>query len=141
MPEGGCFCGKTRYKYTGDVQAAATCHCRDCQKITGSAFSTNIIVPGDGFEVLGGNPKKHTVKADSGNQITSNFCPECGSTMWREGDTFGTAKVIKVGTLDDPKALNDAKPGVELYAPERVNWVKPVDGAGQKQGMPDSQAV
>lgn len=85
-----------------------------------------------------GEPKKHTVKADSGKDITSNFCPECGSTMWREGETFGSAKVIKAGTVDDADFLNKQKPGVELYTPERPSWVSGVEGSQGKKGMPDS---
>jgi hypothetical protein len=49
------------------------CHCLDCRKITGSAYSTNAIYPEDGFKVTKGTPKQHTVKGDSGNEITSHF--------------------------------------------------------------------
>lgn len=44
-------------------------------------------------------------------------------------------KIIKVGVMDDPDALGDAKPGVELYTANRVSWVKPTEGAEQKDGM------
>lgn len=119
----------------------ALCHCRDCQKITGSTYSTNIIVPGDGFEVTSGSPKTISKKADSGSEITSHFCGECGSTLWRDGDTFGPNKVIKVGVMDDPQAIISAKPAIELYAQERVPWVSAVSGADQLKGMPGSEKV
>lgn len=61
--------------------------------------------------------------------------------MWRQGATFGDARIIKVGIMDDPKALEDAQPAVELYAPERSSWVSAVHGAGQKKAMPDSADV
>jgi len=113
----------------------------DCQKITGSTYSTNIIVPGDKFEVTKGTPKTISKTADSGNKITSHFCGDCGSTLWRDGDSFGPSKVIKVGTLDDPKAFDDAKPAIELYAPERISWVGSQKEAGQLKGMPGSEEV
>jgi len=142
MPDGGCFCGETRIQYTGDVQATALCHCLDCRKITGSTYSTNIIVPGDGFSVTSGSPKTISKKGDdTGNEITSHFCGNCGSTLWRDGPTFGDAKVIKVGIMDDLNALNDAKPALELYVPERVSWVNAVGGADQKKNMPGSDSV
>ncbi|KAK5133512.1 hypothetical protein LTR08_007649 [Meristemomyces frigidus] len=141
MPEGGCFCGKTRIKYTGDIQAAALCHCTDCRKITGSTYSTNIIVPGDGFEVTSGSPKTFSKKADGGKQITSHFCGDCGSTLWRDGETFGPSKVVKVGVMDDVEAMNNAKPAIELYAPARVSWVSGVEGADQLKSMPGSDKV
>ncbi|KAF2169967.1 hypothetical protein M409DRAFT_51750 [Zasmidium cellare ATCC 36951] len=136
--EGGCFCGNVRIKSTGDVQAKALCHCADCRKISGSTYSTNIIVPGDGFSLLKGKPKEITKKADSGKSITSYFCGDCGSTLWRQGETFGDARILKVGVMDDPTIIESAAPAVELYAKERVSWVSPIGGAGQKTGMPDS---
>ncbi|KAK1816612.1 hypothetical protein LTR12_008976 [Friedmanniomyces endolithicus] len=136
MPAGGCFCEKVQYKYEGEIQGKALCHCRDCQKITGSTYSTNIIVPGDKFEVTKGSPKTISKKADSGNEITSHFCGDCGSTMWRDGKD-----VIKVGSLDDTKAFDDAKPAIELYAPERISWVSGVNGASQLKEMPGSAEV
>jgi len=142
MSEGGCFCGNVRYKYTGEVQAKALCHCKDCRKIGGSTYSTNIIVPGEGFQVVQGNPKTISKKGDdTGNEITSYFCGDCGSTMWRAGATFGDAKVVKVGTLDDDQALEKNAPAIELYAPIRPSWVTKVNGADQKKNMPDSDSV
>ncbi|KAK3640341.1 hypothetical protein LTR56_011939 [Elasticomyces elasticus] len=141
MPSGGCFCEAVQYKYEGEAQGKALCHCRDCQKITGSTYSTNLIVPGDKFEVTKGSPKSHSKKADSGNEITSHFCGDCGSTMWRDGKTFGGSKVIKVGTLEDPKAFDEAKPAIELFVPERISWVGGVQGASQLKDMPGSAEV
>ncbi|GAB7345835.1 hypothetical protein MBLNU457_4092t1 [Dothideomycetes sp. NU457] len=136
MPSGSCFCGQCAYEFSGEPAATALCHCRDCQKIGGSTYSTNIIVSGDGFKVTKGNTKTYSKKADSGNTITTHFCPDCGSSMFREGETFGSSKVIKVGTLDSPSAFQDYKPQVELYTPERVSWVSEINGAAQKSGMP-----
>nr|POE59795.1 putative glutathione-dependent formaldehyde-activating enzyme [Quercus suber] len=141
MPTGGCFCGKVRIEYTGDIQAKALCHCQDCRKVSGSTYSTNIIVPGDGFSVTSGTTKTFAKTADSGNTITSHFCGDCGSTLFREGKTFGPAKVVKVGVLDDASAFDAAKPAIELYAPERVGWVSKVEGADQLKAMPGSEAV
>jgi len=74
--------------------------------------------------------------ADSGNTITSHFCGDCGSTLWRDGRTFGLNKLVKVGVINDPNALSDAKPGVELYVGGRVPWVSEMEGTDQKPGMP-----
>jgi len=109
MSEGGCCCGATRIKFTGEPQVKALCHCEDCKRITGSAFSTNIVVPGEGFSVIKGTPKEYTKKADGGNSITSHFCGECGSTLFRSGQTFGDSKVVKVGVMDDTNALVSAE--------------------------------
>lgn len=98
-------------------------------------------MPGEGFSVTSGSPKEISKTADSGKTITSHFCPDCGSTLWRDGETFGDAKVVKVGVMDDISALEDAKPMLELFAPERPSWVGSISGAAQKQSMPDSESV
>jgi len=113
----------------------ALCHCLDCRKISGSTYSTNIIVPADGFSVTSGVPKTISKTADGGNPITSHFCGDCGSTMFRTGPSFPGLTLVKAGVMDDVGALDAAKPGVELYSGERVGWVSCVEGAEQKMGM------
>lgn len=88
-----------------------------------------------------GQPKTWTKKADSGSDVTTSFCGDCGTNMWRETATFGDNRVVKVGILDDLEALNELKPGVELYAPQRVSWLQAQEGAAQLKGMPGSEAV
>ncbi|WPH01213.1 putative glutathione-dependent formaldehyde-activating enzyme [Acrodontium crateriforme] len=141
MPSGSCFCGNLKISYTGEIQAKALCHCADCKKITGSTYSTNIIVPGEGFEVSGSSHKKYAKTADSGNEIVSHFCADCGTTLFRDGASFGPNKVIKVGVLDDHNALKDAQPALELFVPERTPWVSSVSGATQLETMPGSHDV
>jgi hypothetical protein len=170
MPKGGCACGNVRLNYTGEPSAKvclscsssssyvpicpptqtkppnpcptqALCHCTDCKKITGSAYSTNIVIPSAGFEITSGKPKSWKKQADSGESIETFFCGDCGTTMWRETPTFGDNKAFKVGVLDTLDGFNGAKPDLELYAPQRASWVKPVEGAKQLKGMPGSEEV
>ncbi|PSN73434.1 hypothetical protein BS50DRAFT_186835 [Corynespora cassiicola Philippines] len=133
--EGGCFCGNVRYSVEGEPVKKALCHCRDCRKISGSAYSTNAIYPESAFKRVKGEAKSLAVKSDSGNEITSYFCGDCGSTMWREGKTFSGLVIIKVGTLDADDALENAKPVAELFVPCRPSWVAPIEGAAQAQAM------
>jgi len=134
MPSGGCFCGKARLTYTGDIAVKALCHCVDCRKITGSTYSTNIIVPEEGFSTTG-TLKTISKTADGGNKITSYFCPDCGTTLYRDGPSFKGSKVVKEGIMDDPNALGATKPTVELYTPERVSWVAGIEGSDEKKAM------
>ena len=108
--------------------------------MTGSAFSTNILVPGDGF-ASSGPIKAFTKKAENGNSIDSHFCPECGSTLWASGVPWGDNKVIKVGGLDSKDSLEQWKPAFELYAPNKPTWLAGVEGAEGKKGMVESESV
>lgn len=135
VTEGGCFCGKVRYSISGEPVKKALCHCYDCRKISGSTYSTNAVMPEAGFKLLAGTPKQHTVKSDTGRTVTSHFCGDCGSTMWRDGEAFPGLKVLKVGTFDDVNAFDNFKPVAELFTPHRVSWVPAIEGAAQMTTM------
>ena len=79
---GGCLCGAVRYESTGEPGFALLCHCRDCQRQSGSAFAAGWRVPAAGFRVTQGEPKLYVRAADSGNQITRAFCPDCGTMLF-----------------------------------------------------------
>lgn len=96
-------------------------------------------MPSSNFKLVAGTPKEISKTADSGKSITSCFCPDCGTTLFRYGDSFGGPdglRVIKAGILDDVNIINNTKPGAELFAPERISWVAAVDNAGQLDTMP-----
>ena len=93
-------------------------------------------MPGEALKVFEGSPKSVSRIGDSGRPMTAYFCGDCGSTLWSEGPFFGTNKIVKVGLIDDPNALNDAKPALELYVIRRVSWVPEVPGADEKEMMP-----
>jgi len=109
--------------------------------MSGSAYSTNVVVPSEIFKITSGTPKTWSKKADSGSEVTTSFCGECGTNLWRETSTFGDSKVVKIGIFDNLSDLNDAKPDVELYAPERASWLEPLAGVKQLKGMPGSEEL
>jgi hypothetical protein len=113
----------------------AICHCLDCRKIHGTTYSTNLGVSEGSFRLEQGTPKTYSKVADSGNTVTSNFCGDCGTTVWREGESFPGLKVIKAGVLDDVDALDKARPGLELFVPRRVSWVPELANVEQKRTM------
>lgn len=88
---------------------------------------------GEGFSVTG-SPKAYTKTADSGKKITSYFCGDCGSTLYRDGENFPGMKIVKAGVLGG-KTLEASKPNVELFAPERPGWIGALEGAEQKDTM------
>lgn len=131
MSTGSCFCGNIKISTSGEPALKATCHCLDCRKISGSTYSTNLVIPEDGFKLVQGTPKSISKTGDSGNTITSYFCGDCGTTLYRDGGLFPGKKIVKAGVLDDLDALNKAKPTTELYVKHRVDWVPETPGAQQ----------
>ena len=108
--EGGCHCGAVRYVCLEEPTTVVNCHCRDCQQIAGSAFITGVLVP-EGSVKVSGELKSYKVKADSGNGITRNFCPICGTRIMVELEG-GVGVGVSYTTLDDSSWL---EPAIEFY--------------------------
>ena len=144
---GSCLCGKVTYEIEGGPLnkvnfngcllpkistnvSQALCHCNQCQKNSGSIYSTNIVISNDFFKSTG-KTKSYSTKAESGRVVTFVFCPECGSPLWREGDMAPDAKVIRAGTLDEKSAREDAVPLAEVYTENRAEWLREQQDAKQ----------
>ncbi|KAL8830924.1 MAG: hypothetical protein Q9191_001159 [Dirinaria sp. TL-2023a] len=97
--------------------------------VSGSAFSTNLIVAADAYTLQSGEPAKYSKPSDAGNTITSYFCKDCGTTLWRETTGMPGKKIVKEGALEK---LSETKPAVELYTKRRADWLEKIDGADQK---------
>jgi hypothetical protein len=84
--KGGCLCGAVRYTAEADPTSATVCHCRDCQKFTGSAFAALVRVTKEALTIEG-TLKTFSSLGGSGNPILRHFCPECGSSIAEEPGT------------------------------------------------------
>ncbi|RDW88102.1 hypothetical protein BP6252_00134 [Coleophoma cylindrospora] len=135
MPSGGCFCNKIRLSFTGEPAAHLLCHCLDCRKISGGHYSDNIIVTDENFKLESGTPKTISKTADTGKSITSHFCGDCGTTLFRTGDSFPGQVILKSGFLDDPEWVSKNKPKGELFSQQRVDYVPKVEDAQQIKAM------
>jgi len=117
---GGCLCGAVRYTAEADPTSASVCHCRDCQKFTGSAFAVLVRVTKEAVSIEGA-PKTFTSLGGSGNPILRHFCPECGSSIAEESAMRPDSIVLNVGTFDDPSV---AKPGREIFRADALPWIE-----------------
>ncbi len=93
-------------------------NCGDCQQIAGSAFITGVLVPADSVKISG-ELKSYKVEADSGNDITRNFCPICGTRILVELEG-GIGVGVSYTTLDDNSWL---EPAVEFYTNKALPWI------------------
>ena len=113
---GGCACGAIRYRAEGEPLFSMNCHCRDCQRETGSAFSAVLGVTSAAFKVTQGSPKYFEVTADSGRTTKRAFCAECGSPLFGSGADFVS---IRAGSLDDPSTF---RPNQDIYTASAQPW-------------------
>lgn len=118
--EGSCLCGSVRYTGNADPTFVGVCHCADCQRFTGSAFSTVVAVPSDALQVSG-VLKTFTKRGDSGKAIHRKFCPECGSGILDEADALPGVAMVNAGTLNDRSWVT---PRSEIYCDSAQPWVR-----------------
>ncbi len=130
--EGGCACGKVRFKITAPLMGIAVCHCTDCQKSSGGPPNYVALAPTAAFEVTHGEPKSYTLTAASGAAISRTFCSDCGTPLWSEpaGAPFFP---VKLGALDDSSAL---RPGLHLYTDPAQPWHLMHEGLPRFPKMP-----
>ena len=96
------------------------CHCRDCQRQTGSAFVLNALIETDRIALLAGDPEPVAVPTDSGRPHDIWRCPACRIAVWSDYGRRAALRFVRVGTLDDPAAL---APDVHIYTRSKLPWV------------------
>ncbi len=102
---GGCLCGKVRYEFDREqVISAHHCHCKDCQKATGSGKATIVMVPAAALSTEG-EIKTYTVTGTDGAHVTRGFCTACGSQLISYLQEMPETRFVKAGTLDDSRWL------------------------------------
>jgi len=105
MHEGGCLCGAVRYKVKAEPVRASVCHCRYCQRRTGSAFGIGAYFKEPDLEIQG-NLKTYEYRSDeSGRWLRTQFCPSCGTTVTWTAEALGGLRAIAGGSFDDPDWL------------------------------------
>ena len=117
--KGACLCGKIRYAASAEPVFMAVCHCKDCQRATGSAFEAVIGIPATSLTVHG-TPRVFTVKGQSGQDVHRSFCPDCGSTMMLRLDARPGVVLLTTGVLDDPSGF---KPTAQIFCDSAQPWV------------------
>ncbi|MHB8179549.1 MAG: GFA family protein [Acidithiobacillus ferrivorans] len=104
---GGCLCGAVRYAATGHTVFSVNCHCRDCQRTSGGAYTPALFVP------------ETSITIDSGRKMSRGFCPKCGSQLFAKLEMLPDIIGIRAGTLDDPSLFN---PGVYIFTSSAAHW-------------------
>jgi hypothetical protein len=98
--EGGCLCGQVRIATEAEPMFQAICHCKNCQKQAGTAFSVVVGVPAPALSVTGETATYEDV-GDSGGKVERVFCPRCGSPILSRPASMPMLAVVKAGALDD----------------------------------------
>jgi hypothetical protein len=116
--EGGCRCGELRIRVTKPPLLTGACHCTGCQKMSASAFSLTLTLPGDGFEVIAGNP---VIGGTHHPQQHQYHCPRCKSWVFTRAEGFDWFVNLRPTMLDEHHWF---APFVDLWTSEKLPWAE-----------------
>ena len=126
---GSCLCGAIHYTCTGNDRGAVLCHCRNCQKGSGSAFAYNYRFLKAKLTFIKGEDmvKEYVDKATkTGNTLFRHFCRECGSPIYLRNSAFEGLVVLHTGQMD---TTPNGTPSIELFEENRKEWFEGVPKA------------
>ncbi|SFN25281.1 GFA family protein [Variovorax sp. OV329] len=120
--EGGCTCAQVRYRLASRPLFVNCCHCRWCQRESGSAFAINAMIEAERVELLAGAPEMVDTPSLSGKGQKIWRCPNCRVAVWSNYAGSGEAvRFVRVGTLDDPDLL---PPDIHIFTGSKQPWVQ-----------------
>ena len=129
---GGCLCGAVRYEIDGEPVFSGHCHCRDCQRATGTGHVSVTGLPRAAVKITG-ELRAYASVGDSGQSLTRNFCPICGSLIFSEPTIMPGMINVTAGTLDDPSLF---QPQAAIYVRSRPDWDRLAGGLPEFETLP-----
>ena len=125
--KGSCLCGGVSYQFHGPEYVFQYCHCSRCQKFTGSAHASNILVAPEQFEWLAGAELVGRFEHPQAKHFATCFCKRCGSSLpWKAQS--GRVVVIPAGTLDEDPQI---RPSQNIFWGSRAIWCESVEALPQ----------
>ena len=123
---GQCLCGSVRYEIDNLPAVTGICHCKNCQRQAGSAFSTLAGIPKSEFRFVQGAPKLYEDgDTKSGNTVQRYFCERCGSPIYSGVASQPDTLFLKTGTLDDTSGW---EPRFQTWCDSKQHWVTLEEG-------------
>lgn len=115
---GRCGCGKVTLSIEGEPFAVGQCWCRQCQQIASGGGTNNALFRTEQVKIEG-QLATHTYVAASGNTVTQEFCPSCGTPIWGQSSARDYVCAVKLGAIDEPHGL---KPQAAIWTSEAPPW-------------------
>ena len=119
--QGGCTCGGVRYELDSEPMFVHCCHCRWCQRESGSAFALNAMIETSRITLHEGEPEAVALPTNSGAGQDMVRCPECRIALWSHYAGAGRlVAFVRVGTLDEPDRM---PPDIHIFTSTKQPWV------------------
>ena len=126
MHRGSCLCGDVRYEIDGELGDFGYCHCKSCQKASGSAHAANCPVLRGDFRLVSGADSLREFESSPGKFRA--FCSRCGSPIYAYLAANEQTLRIRLGSLDTPF---EKTPRAHTFVSERASWAPIADAVPQ----------
>jgi hypothetical protein len=133
-PTGRCRCEALRYELGAAPLFTHACHCLDCQRRTGTAFSMTTIVLRDDLRITHGTTSSQKISPRS----TEYLCANCGTVIYTASTRHPETVILRPGTLDDPSI---ATPQAHIWVRRKQGWVTLPSGVPQFKEQYDRESV
>lgn len=131
MHAGSCLCGAVRFEVDGEFEHFYLCHCRHCQKDTGSAHAANLFSTSATLRWLDGADKV-TSYTLPGTRHARSFCRVCGSAL-PSTQAQGELLVVPAGSLDTALGM---RPEAHLFMSSKADWDGDLDTIAKREMYP-----
>ncbi len=112
----------------GDPLKISMCHCLDCQRRTGSAFSVAVFYSRGNVLIERGIGKTYERPSASGFAVNFHFCCNCGSNIFWEPRRLPDRIGVAIGAFADPGDLGFATPEQSVWTKDKLRWLSLPDG-------------
>ncbi|MFT5426831.1 MAG: hypothetical protein ACI9ZT_001778 [Gammaproteobacteria bacterium] len=134
---GACACRAIQYECTSEPVFSWKCHCRDCQRASGSMLCPVMYVPKTALKITG-QAKFYEVKAESGNAVRRGFCADCGCPVFIDAELVPDLMGLWAASLDDP---NRFSPQVEVWTGSAQSWTSLHPGLDKCDQAPSAEQM
>ena len=133
-----CHCGQLEIRCTGEPRKISLCHCTDCQRRTGSAFSVAVFFSRDRVGSARGVTRTFVRESARGFPVTFHFCGACGSNVFWEPQRLPDLVGVAIGAFADP---DFPRPQQSVWTKDKHRWLElPHDMAVYELNPPPRRA-
>ncbi len=130
---GSCQCGNVTYQLLAPPKMILACHCKECQKLSTSAFSITALVATDSV-LFSGELREWQRYAESGNKNFAKFCPSCGNRIFHFNPDKPEMIKLKPANLTDTRLI---QPELHIWVSEKQDWFQIPEGVKTCEGQPE----
>jgi hypothetical protein len=116
---GGCLCGAIRYELSGRLRLPVSCHCRECQYVSGGGPAHAMVMRAEGVTITNGRAKEYWTISARGGRVARLFCANCGTPLFAKTESHPEFLAVKAGSLDEPWQF---RPNVNIWTKSAQPW-------------------